>query len=97
MADLIVTIQAIIGYLAKAREAKEQLNEANADMKNAAEQLCSIWQGDASNAFAAEQGVLNTWVNEMISIGAEYMDLLSRTAAAFEEMDAQMTQAVTGK
>ena len=97
MADLIVTIEAIIGYLAKVREAKEQLNEANADMKNAAEQLCSIWQGDAANSFAAEQGVLNTWVNEMISIGAEYMDLLSRTAAELQAMDERMTQAVTGK
>lgn len=95
MASILVTIQAIFRYLAKAREAKEQLDQANNEMKQAAEQLCSIWQGASAEAFAAEQGVLQGWVSEISNVGGEYMELLSTTASKYAEAEQRATNAIT--
>lgn len=94
MTRLLVTIQAIIGYLKKAKEAKEQLDDANERMKCAAEQLCSVWQGQSAQAFAEEQGVLHTWVSQLSSVGDEYMDLLSKTANRYAEAEQAAANAI---
>lgn len=96
MTRLLVTIQAILRYLAKAREAKAQLDETYEKMKLAAEQLCSVWQGKSAEAFANEQGVLHTWVGQLSGVGDEYMDLLSKTANKYAEAEEAATNAIKG-
>ena len=85
MSTWIVTIRAILQFLAEARKAKQELDEANEQMSRAAQALCDKWQGEASAAFAQDQGV-----------GSEYMDLLQKTAQMYEDAETRATNAVKG-
>ena len=96
MTSFLVTISAILQYLAKAKQAKEQLDQATNEMKRAATDLCSKWQGDAATAFAAEQEVLCTWCNELSNVGAEYMSTLEKVSRAYEEAEQAVTSAIQG-
>lgn len=95
MTSLFVTIRAIRGYLAKAREAQQQFDEAAADMKRAAEELCSRWQGDAAVAFAKEQGVFDGWCKGMSGLGQEYMVMLDKAISTYESTEAQVKNLIT--
>ena len=96
MTSFLVTLSAILRYLAKARAAKEELDRANEEMKNAAAALCSIWQGKSTEAFAAEQDVLCGWCSEMSGIGSEYMDTLVKVCQVYQEAEERVTGAVKG-
>ena len=97
MYSWLVTIRAILGYLAKAREAQNQFNEAAADMKKAAEDLCSKWEGDAATAFAKEQGVFNNWCGMMDNTASEYMTKLQETVSKYEETESTVQQVIGSK
>lgn len=86
-ATLLVTINAIRGYLSKAREAQEQFDEASQMMKQAAEDLCSKWEGEAADAFAQEQGVFEGWCGQMSGLGLEYMDVLEKAIDVYEKTE----------
>lgn len=92
----IVTFAAIADYLVKARQAQEKLQEANDNMKRAAEALCATWQGDAAKAFADEQGVLYGYCNELNAIGAEYMSVLDAARKRYEEAEQAASIAIRG-
>lgn len=85
--DWIVTFSAISAYLAKARQAQEQLDDAHKMMKDAAQDLCSRWEGDAAAAFAAEQGVFDNWCSQMSSIGLEYMEVLAKIVSEYDKAE----------
>lgn len=91
-----VTISALIRYAREARAAQEQLNEAKQQMKDAAEELCSNWKGDAATAFAEEQGVLDNWFSQLISIGGEYIGAVEQAANQYQEKEAELASKVNG-
>lgn len=96
MSTWLVTLAAIAEYLVKARRAKEKLDEAKEEMKAAAEDLCSKWQGDAAQAFAQEQGVLYQYVTQLSGIGDEYMTELDRVRATYGDGEAEVLNAIRG-
>lgn len=96
MSTFLVTLTSIIQYLAKAREAKQKLDEAKEEMNRAAQELCSNWQGDAAAAFAQEQGVLYNYCTELSGVGGEYMDVLERVSKIYEEAEQAVTNAIKG-
>lgn len=87
MLDWAVTFSAISAYLAKANEAQNQLDEAKEQMRKAAEDLCSRWQGDAAQAFAQEQGVFNNWCQNMLKIGSEYISVLTKAMETYKNAE----------
>ncbi len=91
-----VTISALIRYAREARAAQEQLDEAKQQMKDAAAELCDKWKGDAAMAFADEQGVLDNWFNQLISIGAEYISAVEQAANKYQEKEAEIAGKVSG-
>lgn len=96
-ADMLVTLNAIRGYLSRAREAQRQFDEASKMMKQAAADLCSTWEGDAAKAFAQEQGVFEGWCNEMDGLGLEYMSVLEKAIKVYEETEATVKNLITSR
>lgn len=96
MSTWFVTIQAIVRFLGQARKAKQEIDEANEQMSRAAQALCEKWQGEASAAFAQEQGVLYKHCASLGSVGAEYLDLLQKDADRYEEAERRATAAIKG-
>jgi len=96
ISSFLVTLRAIASFLAKARAAQADLDKANAAMKAAAEELCGKWKGDASAAFAKEQGVLFQWCSELSSIGSEYMDTVAKVSQAYQEAEEAVSNAIKG-
>ncbi len=86
-ADLIVTISAIQGYLAKTHEAQEQFEEASKIMQQAAQDLCSNWEGEAAQAFAREQNVFAGWCGEMDKVGLDFMQVLETAIDTYLKAD----------
>ena len=82
-----VTINAIRKYCSDSRAAQQLLDQANNEMKQAAEELCSVSSGDWVEAFRAEQTKLQGWVAKMISIGTEYIETATRIAEKYEEAE----------
>ena len=93
----LVTIHAIRGYLSKARQARQQFNEAAEEMKKAAADLCSKWEGDAAVAFEAEQNKFNGWCKQMDGIGSEYMTALNKAIDVYEKTEQAVKHAITSK
>lgn len=92
--SMIVTIRAILKYCNDARQAQALLDEANNAMKQAAEELCSVSSGDWAVAFMEEQNKTESWVQKMISIGAEYIDVLQKVATKYEEGERSIQQRI---
>lgn len=93
--DWLVTINAIRGYLAKARQAQEQFDEASKMMKQAAQDLCSKWEGEAATAFAQEQGVFEGWCGQMSGLGLEYMDVLEKAINVYEKAESTVKNLIS--
>ena len=96
MSSFLVTISAILQFLAKAREAQQQLDKANDEMSNAAAELCSLWQGDAAKAFAEEQQVLFGYCSQLSGVGAEYMSVLQKVAETYQNMEQTVEKYIPG-
>lgn len=96
MATWYVTISALIRYARDAKAAQDKLNEAKAEMKSAAEALCQVWQGDAATAFAQEQGVLDNWFTQLISIGTEYIAAVNAAAQKYKEKEEELASKLHG-
>lgn len=92
--SMIVTIRAILKYCNDARQAQSLLDEANNAMKQAAEELCSVSSGDWAVAFMEEQNKTESWVQKMISIGAEYIETLQKVATKYEEAERSIQQRI---
>lgn len=96
MSTWYVTFSALRRYASEARQAQSQLDEARDQMKNAAKELCSKWKGDASVAFADEQGVLENWFTQLTDIVTEYISLVETTVQKYEEKENELANQVNG-
>lgn len=83
----IVTIQAILKYCNDARQAQSLLDDANQEMKQAAEELYAVSSGDWAEAFMEEQNKTQNWVQKMISIGSEYIEILQKAANKYAQAE----------
>lgn len=95
-ATWLVTISALLRYAKDAKAAQDKLNDAKSEMKNAAEALCQVWQGDAATAFAAEQGVLDNWFNQLIEIGSEYINAVTTAAKKIQDAEVELSVKIHG-
>lgn len=96
MTDLLVTFNAIARFLAKAQEAKEELENANEEMRRAAQELCGKWEGAAAAAFADEQDVLYNWCSQLGQVGAEYMSVLESVKSKYMEGENEIASKIRG-
>ncbi len=96
MTDLLVTFSAIARFLGKAQEAQEQLENANEEMRRAAQELCGKWEGAAAAAFADEQDVLYNWCSQLGMVGAEYMGVLQSVKAKYAEGENEIANKIRG-
>lgn len=94
--DWVVTISALLRYVAEALKAQDTLNEAKEQMKTAATELCNGWIGDAADAFAREQGILDGWFGQLISIGSEYISAVKTAAEKYRETEEELASKVNG-
>lgn len=95
-ATWFVTLSALLRYAAEALQAQDTLNEAKEQMKSAASELCTKWVGDAANAFAREQGILDGWFGQLISIGSEYITAVKSAADKYQETEEELARKVNG-
>ncbi len=94
--DWIVTLSALLRYAAEALQAQQTLSEAKEQMKSAAAKLCEGWIGDAASAFASEQGILDGWFGQLISIGSEYISAVKTAAEKYRETEEELASKVNG-
>lgn len=87
MARIMVTLRALRKFAKDNKAAQERLDEAKAEMKAAADDLCSRWEGEAATAFAEEQNRVTNWFVELLRIGATYVAAVLKAADTFEAAD----------
>lgn len=85
-----VTLSSIRNFRKQASLAQDKLSDATEQMKKAAEELCSQWEGDAAVAFAQEQGLLDSWCRSILQIGAEYIGVLAQVLQQYEEAEQEV-------
>lgn len=96
MLDWVVTIEAILEYLNKARQAQDKLDEANAQMERAANALLAQWEGDAANAFAEEQAKLHGFLKDLIRVGSNFWQIVKAAADKYTSVEETVTKAIQG-
>ena len=89
--SILVTISAILQYLAKAQQAQEKLSQSLDQMNKATENLCSVWVGDASDAFRAEQTGMCNWVTQLIGVGVSYITNVKTAAERYQEAEERLS------
>lgn len=92
--NFLVTIAAIMGYLNKARQAQEKLDEAAEKMNRAAQDVCERWEGDAAQAFAQEQKVLYDYCKQLHNVGNEYIDTVQRQVDKYSRAEEEAKNAI---
>lgn len=85
--EFLVTIEAILEYLEKAKQAQDKLEEANSRMERASEAVLQQWQGDAANAFAAEQQQVHGFVRDVIRVGANFIQIVKQAVEKYLEAE----------
>lgn len=86
--SLRVTRAAIRAYRRQSEKAREDFEEAHAQMAAAAQELCSNWEGTSKDVFQAEQEAFDGWCKQLGLIGKDYDDLLDKALAEYETNDA---------
>jgi WXG100 family type VII secretion target len=100
----MVDFSTILRHEAQLRQVAAQLREANsiiesakAGAESAATELASNWEGDARDAFVAEQVRAKTWITQMISIVLEISVTIDRINSQYTDLEANVTQIITSK
>lgn len=96
MSTWMVTLSALAQYAGEAVQARATLNEANEQMKRAAEELCSVCKGDSVDAFAQEQGVLSNHVIDLMRVGEELIAAVQKALQIYEEQLKAAADAIRG-
>lgn len=76
--NLIVTLEALSGFLHEAEEAQDLLDGATKKCDDAAKSLLANFKGDAANAFAAEEEQFNMWTIEMGGFAREAFEIVRK-------------------
>ena len=73
--------------------AEDYLTAAN-NLKAAADQLASTWEGDSQVAFVTEQENAYNWYRNMASICKEYAAALRMAAQKYQQTDAEAVNCI---
>lgn len=87
MSNWFITIQALRKYASDSRAAQHLLDEANNEMRQAAQALYEASSGDWADAFKDEQSKLEGWLSKIINIGSEYIETCLAIADKYEEAE----------
>lgn len=91
-----VTISEVRNAASKLQAALADFEQATNNTKAAADTLCSMWEGDARNAFAAEQEKNVAWFGQMAKIVETYISALNVAAEAYTILDETATHIIQG-
>lgn len=82
-----VTISEVRECATKLQTALADFDTATTNTKTAADNLASMWEGDAREAFVAEQEKTVAWFQKMSEIVKTYIKALENAASAYEAFD----------
>lgn len=85
--NLLVTIEAIVGYLNEAQKSQEYFNLAEKNCDAAAQELLAQWKGDAAEAFRAEQEQFKNWSIDMLKVVQEFFRIVNSIIQKYQEME----------
>ena len=85
MSDWIVTIVSLLKYANDSKAAQGLLDDANNEMRQAAQALYEMSKGDFAEAFNEEQNKLYNWVVRLMEIGSEYIQTVTNAAKKYED------------
>jgi uncharacterized protein YukE len=81
--QLLVTLEAITGFLKEAEQAQDMLDGAIKKCDGAAKDLLANWKGDAANAFAAEEEQFNMWSIQMGGFAREAFSVIGKAVEIY--------------
>lgn len=93
---LSVTVSELRSAAAKLSNELSNYTEANSRAQTAANNLAGMWEGDAHDAFVAEQSTYAPLFQRIIEAVQGHIDFLNNAASAYEELDAANTTAING-
>lgn len=85
MLELLVNIGELMAAAAKMNEALNRYNEAIGNVKAAAEDLGSKWEGDGQVAFLADQAQAYTWYSSLVQVVMAMIDEARKMAERYED------------
>lgn len=74
--NLLVTAQAIVGFINEAEAAQDELDKAMQNCDNAAKNLLANWKGPAADAFAKEEEEFVMWGKRMDAAAREAFGII---------------------
>ncbi len=95
--EFLVTIEAILEYIEKAKQAQDKLEEANNRMERASDAVLQQWKGDAANAFAAEQQQVHGFVKDIIRVGANFIQIVKQVSIEYGNTEETVRNAIQQK
>lgn len=91
---LNVNISEVRSAATKLQQSLAEFGSATNATKAAADYLCDSWEGDARDAFAAEQERVVQWFHEMEQIVETYINALNTAANVYEALNIDTTNAI---
>lgn len=96
MALIEVTVSELQGAANRISKANESFRDAAVALKNAADELASIWKGTARDTFVEEQQEIDVWYKTMAECVDQYVVDLNKAADEYNRVDAEAA-ALIGK
>ena len=93
---LFVQMVELLQASAKMNEAMERYNEAKEAVQKAAETLASNWEGDAREAFWANQQEAYGWYSQIMLVVLEIIDLVKKVAQEYRDAEDRIKSIVSG-
>lgn len=100
----MVTVATIMRHEAQLRQVSAQIRQANDTINSvkqgveaAANDLASKWEGEARDAFVAEQLNAKTWLEKMIGIIGEMISTIDKVNAAYSNVDKTVSDLIKSK
>ena len=98
------TIATIMRHEAQLRKVSAQIRQANSIItstkngcKSAAEALANNWEGDARDAFVAEQLKATTWLEKMIQIINEMVATIDKVNDTYTNVEQTVSSIIKSK
>ena len=82
---------------AQIRQANQIISEAKDACNAAAEELAANWEGDAREAFVAEQLHAKSWLEQMISIIGELITAIDRINDTYTNVDSTIANSIRNR
>lgn len=91
-----VTISELQNAASKISQSNEALRETAAALKAAADDLASAWEGNAREAFVAEQEQIDAWYKQMAECVETYVGTMKTAAQKYVNTEAEAVKLIKG-